>query len=195
MSRSPGKVEVELKDLDSLFDRNAPTTYPHAGPMMNRTIATFLVDSVRQHPPVPKVEVTVALRCAPLPPEEEARTRVAMNRFFANEAELAELDRRVNRAEALGSAWYSIPVVALAGIVAGLLYTLGYSSPLSPRASDYFVVLVYLVFITVVWMMLWDPLEKLLFDSYFIRLRIRALRKLAAAPVTFVYRPLASAPA
>jgi hypothetical protein len=44
--------------------------------------------------------------------------------------------------------------------------------------------------VVVIWMMVWDPLEKLLFDSYFIRLRIRALLKLSGAEVLFAYSPV-----
>lgn len=188
-SRSSGKVEVKLANLDSLFDRSALPSYPHTGPMVERSVATFLVDSVRERPPRPKVEVVLSFQCAPLRPEEEERARAQMSHFFANEAELAELDLRINRTEAVGSAWYSIPLVVLAGLVAGLLYTLGYSNPLSSPGSGLVLVLLYLVFITIVWVMLWDPVEKLLFDSYFLRRRIRALRRLAAARVAFVYHP------
>lgn len=181
---SPGKVEVEAKDLDGLFDRTAAPTYPHTGPMLNRTVAKFLVDSVREQRRTPEVEVTVTFRCPPLPAEEEASSRAQMSSFFSNEAELAALDLRVNRTEGLGSLRFAVPLVVVAGLVAGALYVnLGTSS-----AVDYLTALAYLVFITVVWVMLWDPIEKLLFDSYFIRLQHRALRKLAAAKVAFSYR-------
>jgi len=61
-------------------------------------------------------------------------------------------------------------------------------------AVDYLTALAYLVFITIVWVMLWDPIEKLLFDSYFIRLQSRALHKLAAAKIAFVYGSTPAAP-
>jgi hypothetical protein len=69
----PGKVEVEVKDLGTLFDRTAPPTYPHTGPMVNKAVATFLLDSVREQRRRPKVEVTVAFQRQALQPEEEAR--------------------------------------------------------------------------------------------------------------------------
>ena len=84
----------------------------------------------------------------------------------------------------MGSLRFATPLVLLAGLVAGLLYVqLG-----TIDASDLFLALAYLIFITIVWVLLWDPAEKLLFDSYLLRLQYRALHKLAAAKIVFVYR-------
>ena len=185
LERSPGKVEVELSDIDSLFDRDAPPSYPHTGPMLNRAVAKFLLDSVRQDRRKPEVEVTIAFRTVPLRPEEEARTRARMSSFFANEAELAALEDRVNQTEGFGSLRFAIPVVIVAALVAGLLSA---NSTLLGGPA-FLTAIAYLVVITVVWVMLWDPIEKLLFDAYLIRLRIYAFHKLAAAQTAFVYRP------
>jgi hypothetical protein len=188
LAKSPGKVEVEVKDLDGLFDRTTPPTYPHTGPIVNRALAKFLVDSVREQRKVPSIEVTVTFQTPPLGAEEEATARDQMRSFFANESELASLDLRVNRTEGLGSLRYSIPIILVAGLAAGLLYVqLG-----TTDASDLLLALGYLVFITIVWVMLWDPTEKLLFDSYFLRLQCRALRKLSNAEIVFRYRSAAA---
>jgi hypothetical protein len=176
---------VNLKDLDALFDRTAPTRYPHTGPVVNRSLEDVLIDSVREQRRVAEVSVTVTLRTEPLSAEEETAARAQLGSFFANEAELASLELRVNRTEGLGSLRYAIPLILLAGLVAGILYTNIWNG----GSADLLLALPYLVFITIVWVMLWDPLEKLLFDSYFIRLRIRALEKLSRARVTFQYRP------
>jgi hypothetical protein len=187
---SPGKVGIEVENADSLIERNASPGYPHTGPMLNGSVAAFLVDSVREQRRQPNIEITVSVLGPPLRADEEARRRAQINNFFANEAELSGLEVRVNRTEGLGSLRYAIPLVVLAGLVAGVFYAnLGTLSRV-----DYLTALGYLVFITIVWVMLWDPIEKLLFDSYFIWLRVRALRKLAAARIVFVYRPSASAP-
>ncbi len=182
--RSPGEIEVQLKDLGALLDRTTPPTYPHTGPMVNKAVAKFLADSVREQRRTSHVEVTVTFQAPPLGAEEEANAQAQMRSFFANEAELAGLDVRVNRTEGLGSLRFATPLVLLAGLVAGLLYVqLG-----TIDASDLFLALAYLIFITIVWVLLWDPAEKLLFDSYFLRLQYRALHKLAAAKIVFVYR-------
>jgi hypothetical protein len=93
----------------------------------------------------------------------------------------------------MGSLRYAAPLVAVALLVMGLLY----SQVGALSGTGYLIALTYLVFATIVWVMLWDPVEVLLFDSYFIRSRIRALRVLASAAVEFTYRsttPLSSGP-
>ena len=114
-----------------------------------------------------------------------------MSSYFTNEAELAALEQRVNRTEGWGSLRFAIPLVLFAALIAGLLST----NPAVLGGSTYFTAIAYLVFITIVWVMLWGPIEKLLFDSYFLRLRIHALQKLAAATITLGVGPPPAAPA
>ena len=180
-----GRVDVRLPNLDALFDRSTPPTYPHTGPMVERSVAKFLVDATRQQRRRPEVEVVLGLEGPPLSTATEDDTRHRVHRFFGNEAELAALDLRVNRAEGVGALQFSIPFVLIALLAAGVLYVhVGVAS-----GAGFIETLVYLVFITIVWLMLWDPLELLLFDGYLIRRRLHALKKLSRARVTFAYRP------
>jgi hypothetical protein len=183
--RAPGKVRLELKDPGSLFDKGTVPSYPHAEPMLNGSVAKFLLDTVRLDRRKPGVELTLAFRSAPLGPEEEERTRAQMKRYFSVEAELAALAKDVNRTEGMGSLRFAIPVVLIAGLVAGYL-----SINTSLLGPAYLTELAYLIVITVVWVMLWDPIEKLLYDSYLIRLRVNAFRKLATAEITFEHGPV-----
>jgi hypothetical protein len=182
-------VELELPDLSALFDPSTPPTYPHSGPMLNRAVAKFLVDSVRENRSMDTIGITIAIRTGGLRPDEEGRVRAWMSRYFANEAELTALEQRVNRTEGWGSLRFAIPLVLFAALIAGLLST----NPSALGGSTYFTAIAYLVFITIVWVMLWGPIEKLLFDSYFIRLRIHALEKLAGAKVSFRIGPAPAA--
>ena len=81
----------------------------------------------------------------------------------------------------MGIVRFVIPLVLFAALIAGLLST----NPSALGGSTYFTAIAYLVFITIVWVMLWGPIEKLLFDSYFIRLGSTPSGKLAAAKVVF----------
>jgi hypothetical protein len=182
---------LELTDLDSLIGGLAPPTYPHSGPMLDKAVARFLVDSARENRTTDAVEVTIVFRNSVLSPEDEERVRSQMHSYFANEVELAGLEQRVNRTEGWGSLRYAVPLVLFAALVAGLLTT----NPSALGGSTYLTAIAYLIFITIVWVMLWGPIEKLLFDSYFIRLRIHALEKLAIAKITFVGPTAAEAPA
>ena len=183
LARSPGRVEVELNGPEALFDRTGVPTFPHSGPPVRAAVANFMVDTVREDRRTPEFSVNVTFHSQPLRPDEEDGMRAQMSSFFANEAEVAGLGQRVNRTEALGSLRYGIPVVAVAAVFAGLL-----ANPATLDAPIYLSQLAYLIVIVVIWVMVWDPIEKLLFDSYFIRLRIRALHKLATAKVQFAYR-------
>jgi hypothetical protein len=182
--RTPGRVEVELSDPSALFDRGASPTFPHRGSMLNSAVSKFLVDTVREDRRSADVNLTITFRGSSLPSGEEAVARTQIGRFFATEAEMVALQQRVNRTEGLSSLRYAIPVVVVAGLIAGLL-----TNPSALGAPDWLTEIAYLVAIVVTWVMLWDPIEKLLFDSYFIRLRIRALHKLAKAKVAFAYQP------
>jgi hypothetical protein len=153
--------------------------------MVERSVAKFLVDATREQPRRPEVEVVLDLEGPPVSTATEDDTRRHVHRFFGNEAELAALDLRVNRAEGIGALQYSIPFVLVALLAAGVLYVhVGEAS-----GTGFVETLVYLVFITIVWVMLWDPVELLLFDGYLIRRRLHALQKLSRARLTFAYHP------
>ena len=179
----PGRVEVRLPSPEKLFDHRADPTYPHTGPPVERSIARFLVEATREQRGHREIELVIVSDGPPIEASAEEDARSLLHRYFADEAELASLDQRVNRSEGLGSLRYSIPLTLAALLVAGLFYTqLG-----SASGVGFLEALTYLVFITIVWVLLWDPLEMLLFDSYLLRLRFRALHKLARARVTFTY--------
>lgn len=184
LRQKPGTIEVHLPNLDALLDRTRTPPFPHVGPVVEPSIAKFLIDCVREQLGQREIEVVVHLDQDPLAPNAEAEARAHMRRYFATEAELTSLELRVNRSEGFGSLRYAIPLVLAALLVAGLFYAqLGGTTGVS-----YLEALTYLVFITIVWVLMWDPLEMLLFDSYMIRRRLRALNKLAHGPMTFVYR-------
>jgi hypothetical protein len=151
--------------------------------MLNSAVAKFMIDTAREDRRKTKIGVTVTFRSPPLLPEEEAGVRAQMSNFFTNEAEMAALGKRVNSTEAWGSLRYALPVVAIAAFVATWL-----TLPSKFGVPGYVTELAYLVVVVVIWVMVWDPIEKLVFDSYFIRLRMRALHKLAAAEVAIAYR-------
>lgn len=184
LRQKPGSIEVHLPNLDALLDRTHAPSFPHAGPVVEPSVAKFLVDCAREQLAQREIEVVVELDEDPLAPSVEAEARAQMHRYFATEAELASLDLRVNRTEGLGSLRFAIPLVLAALLVAGFFYTqLGGTTGVS-----YLEALTYLIFITIVWVLMWDPLEMLLFNSYMIRRRLRASQKLALGPVTFIYR-------
>jgi hypothetical protein len=183
-ARPPNAVEVCVDDPSALFETGPSATYPHSGPVLSKGLSSFLIDSARERRSRARVPVTITFRSPPLGAEKEDSIRARMSSYFTNEIELVELERRVNRSEGWGSLGFAIPFVILAGIGAGLLY-----ASVGSAGTVSFGELAYATFVIIIWVMLWDPIEKLLFDPYFLRLRIHALRKLATAEVTFAYIP------
>jgi len=185
LTQTTGRVEVRVRDLGALFDPEATPGYPHEGPMVNPSIAEFLIDAVREQRHQPKVEVVVLVEKPPSDPEMESRVRAQLGRFFANEAELVGLQIRVNRTEGLESLRYALPLVVLAGLVAVIASSGVLEGELPPGLLSF----IYVVFVVVVWVLIWDPIEMILFDSHLFRLRMRALRKLESATYTVVRHP------
>ena len=182
MSQPPSvSLEVEVKDAASLFDDDASPTFPHSGRMMDSGLAEYLVDRTREVRRVPAVELAFKLRTAPMGEAQESELGSAVRTYFSNEEELAGLEWRINRAEGRAAFLYALPIVLLAGLAAGIFYLYGFVF------SFFVTALFYLFFITIVWVMLWDPIEKYLFDAYLARLRREALQKLAKAQIRFAY--------
>ena len=184
-------VRIEARDEHDLFDEVTAPTFPHTGPPLRTPLAQFLEMSTRDHARSTEIEVVIALRRGPLPPSEEDRVRQRLRDFFEGERQLAELEVRVNRTEGIGSFRFGLPLILVALLIAGTLYV-AVPDVISARFVAFVTALLYLTFITVVWVLLWDPTEKLLFDSYFLRRRRAAFVKLQNASVRLEYLPSAT---
>ena len=74
---SPGRVKLELSDVDALFDSTDTPSFPHSGPMVNKSVAKFLVDSARENRSMETVEVAITFEARPsrLPTREGSDRR------------------------------------------------------------------------------------------------------------------------
>ncbi len=180
--------------MDALFDVSTKPVFPHTGRLVEDDLSEYLEDRTREHPHASAVEIVVALGASGSGPSAEEDAGRDVRAFFRAERELAELKLRVNQREGWGFLRRSMPLLLGALLVAGVLYLFGPDFPVGP-IGDLVTTLFYLLFITIVWVLLWDPIEKLLFDAYLIRSEIAALGKLAEAPVRFVADPGASSSA
>ena len=179
-------LRVEALDASALFEEPPPAVSPHPVRAVRPALARYLEAGARAERRAPTLCVEVVLHAGPLAPAEEDRVRRDLERYFAEERAFAELELRVNRTEGWGSFRFGAPLVLVALLVAGALY-LELGDQLGTSLVAFFTALVYLVFITVVWVLLWDPTEKLLFDAYFLRARAIALGKLARATIRFTH--------
>ena len=192
MAAPGGPLRVEVPSIDTLFDEETQPRFPHTGKMMDDRLQLFLENLARERRKQKSLEVEVAVRGPSVGAESEGRARDQMHAFFACEKVNADLDLKVNQVEGWGSFRYGIPLIALALVFAGVFYFIVPAT--ADSALEAFIgAFLYLLFITVVWVMLWDPIEKLLFVAYFLKTRQHALAKLSVAPVRFVYTGGASA--
>ncbi len=185
-------LRIDVPDLDSVLSADGLAPYPHTGSPLRDGIAEYLEREARLRSREPGLEVEIVV-ARPLPePANEDRIRTELARYFREERSMAELDLRLNQREGWGFFRRTAPIAVIVLAVAGVLYAFGPSlhgldlTSLVAAAS-------YLLAITVVWVLLWDPIEKLLFDAFLLRARVTALEKLAAATIRFQYpsRPTA----
>ncbi len=176
---------IDAPTMDALFDASAKPVFPHTGRRVQDDLAEYLEYRAREHPHASGVEIVVALGTSGSGPSAEEEAGREVRAFFRAERELAELKLRVNQREGWGFLRRSMPLLLGALLVAGVLYLFGPDFPVGP-VGDLVTTLFYLLFITIVWVLLWDPIEKLLFDAYLIRAEMAALGELAEAPVRFV---------
>lgn len=175
------EIRVEARDADALFE-DGPGVSPHPEKVVTSDLAEHLGLAARERRKVPSLSITIVLASGPLPAGREESIRTDLHHFFADEADRSQLNGRVNRTEGWGSFRYAVPFLALFGVLSYALYSL-----VLPN-FQFLITLIYLVAISVVWVMLWDPIEKLIFSGYLIDVETAAYRKLATAPVRFEAR-------
>jgi hypothetical protein len=166
-------LRVDTPASDSLWEDE--WTFPFRGPTLKDTVAAYLENHTRCARTTPAIDLTFRFADPPLTPEAEAEFLRNYHAFFEVKAEDAELDRDVNRREGLRSLYLGTATSILAAVLVVLLdLTFGL------RAYG-----IYFILLVLVWVLMWDSIEKLVFDSMFLRMRARALVKLRDARVTF----------
>lgn len=178
-------IVIRLETIDQLF--NAPDIDPFSEEEVNVLGEAALLRAVRrlQAHRVRRwddVRLVLELPADQITPGLEARTEEALQRYSAAKIEDNHLQIRLSRVRSLiGLALVTaISVVLIA--LAYLLFTR--IIPDAPQTVQGVVVASISVF---VWVILWDPMEKLLFDWVEPRMENNILRKLCALDI--VIRP------
>ena len=189
----PDPLSVEVPSVEALLDPDARKVVPHRGPMLAPGLADFWESVAREERFRPGLNLRVRVRGPSARAEAEEGVRAAVHDYFATETGLAERDVRVNRGEGWGALRAALPLLVIASVLAGVFYYLVPS--LDPRPGVAALsALPALLFAVITWVLLWDPIEKLLFDSYLLRRRCVALEKLSRATLLFDYTASAPAP-
>jgi hypothetical protein len=188
VAAQPTKIHVEVPSADALFDDDRAAKYPHTGRMLDGDIAAYVENCAREFPKAPSVEVEVIV-AGPAPPAgQEDKLRKDFCHYYECEVVLSSLDRRVNRVEGIRSFTTTVWMLVAAGFVALLIYILSNYEGFIPTVWVAFVVaIVYLATITVVWVLFWDPFEKIVFTGALLKSRHLALELLSRSAVRFNY--------
>lgn len=173
MTGSISRLRVDAPSSTSLW---APDeAFPFQGPALQDSVEEYLENHTRLAGGAARVEVTFHFADSPLDAPSQERFVGDYRAFFGTKFHTVDLERAVNRHEGLVSLY-----IGVATSIAALALAVGLTLAFNVHSID-----VYFVLIVLVWVLMWDSIEKLVFDSMFIRMRARALAKLRDAQVRF----------
>lgn len=171
MEGDPVEIRLPVCSLEALLDASgSPVLRAHLHP----DAAEFLYDEAAGFPPKNGYRVTVEA------PEDPVRTREVEQAIRSHFTSMAERTRRELRGEfrrGLKSLGFAALVVALLFLVQELLALSGDGRLHRMLAQS---------LIVISWVMLWIPLEALLFAPMNLRRRRKILEELGRAPVSVV---------
>ena len=170
--RGPLCLPVVAREPQDLFEEGA---YPYRGPVLKESVRDHLLLRVREARTAPAVELDFRFEGEPTR-EEKARLERDLRAFYEVAAEEAEAEVRVNHIEARRT--------FLVGLLGSAL-ALAIAIPLRLYLGFDFYIIEFLC-IVVVWILMWDSIEKLLWDSMLLKMRSKATRKLRDAAVRIV---------
>ena len=164
-------LSVEVSAPQDLFE---PGAFPYRSPMVKESVHQYLLTRVRIARTVPQVELDFRFD-HPLSEEEKAQFERDLRAY--HEVSMAEVqaELHVNRVEARRTF-----VLGLIGSVIALAIAI----PLRIYLGFDFYIIEFLC-IVVVWILMWDSIEMLLWDSMLIRMRFNATRKLKDATIRY----------
>ena len=178
---SPLRLSVDAARPDDLFEDGA---FPFRGPVLKESVQEYLLQSTRIARTVPEVELAFRFARSPTD-EEQARFERELRAYYEVATEEVQREIRVNRVEGRRTFLLGLigSVIALAIAIPTRLY-LGF---------DFYIV--EFLCVVVVWVLMWDAIEKLLWDATLLRMRYRAVRKLRDATVRYIASGIEAVPA
>lgn len=178
-----GVIRIEVPDLDSILDREDAGDYPHRGLNLADGVGEYIEMLARDEMGRKTLTVEVAAATGPSKSTSEEEVRDAIHRYFTSELQRAGVDYRVNQTEGWHVFGWAFGL-SLAFIVGAVVLVLVFPTLPDYRALSY---LIAGFVIIVVWVLIWDPFEKITFTARLMIYRNRALEKLRASTVRFTY--------
>jgi hypothetical protein len=173
----PLRLSVEAPRPEDLFEEGA---FPFRGPILKESVRDHLLTRVRIARTVPDVELDFRFD-RELPEKQKAQFERDLRAYYEVAIEEAHSELQVNHVEARRA--------FILGLI-GSVIALAVAIPLRLYFGFDFYIVEFLC-IVVVWILMWDSIEMLLWDAMLLRMRYTAARKLRDA--TIRYTPTARA--
>ena len=182
---SSARLQLPLSDLDALYGSEDDAEYPHIGKTLDAGVASFIENLAREQKRKTSLELEIDVSDGTSSPSAEAAATEAIHTYFATEGIPAIHELKVNQNEGNGSLMYVLPsiIVMLVAITLGAFFFIANPADV----PIYVLVLPGSFLVILLWVFIWDPLEKILFNSYFLQFRVDVLKKLATVPIRYVY--------
>ena len=169
--------------MGAVLDRDEPEGYPHEGVGLADGVGEYLEQLAREKFRSQRLTVEIAVRAGSPDPRAEEEVRDAIRRYFGSELDAAELELRVNQREGWAVFGWAV-LFTLAFIVGAVLLYLLFPNLGSHELFSYLLAGAVIIF---VWVLIWDPFEKVTYTAQLMRYRNRALEKLRTATFRFIY--------
>lgn len=170
-------LTVRVPTTEALFSEE-PVAFPFEGRTLREPTSRYLIDASRRGRAARAIRLEVDVAGSALPPEKEEAVRGEIRAYFRVEAGRAEDDIRLNSVEGRRSLLLSL---------IGSLIAVAIVLPVRVLVGDPFFLFEF-VLVVIIWVLMWDSIEMLVYDSQMLRMRHRALVRLERAEVRFAYR-------
>lgn len=176
MDAHPYRIDVRVASLDGLYSALDPSPFRQRD--LDPRAVEHIVQWASDAPPKAPLELSIRVADKTDPEATEADTQAAVRTFFTYEAELLERQYRRNRIRTVR--WFSVGLA----IMAVLLALHSGMNRLYP--DSLFNDIVGEALVIAGWVALWVPIERLGFDGWLLKDRLRLYRRLAEMRVAIV---------
>lgn len=176
MDAHPYRIDVQVASLDGLYSALDPSPFRQRD--LDPRAVEHIVQWASDAPPKAPLELTIRVAAHADREATEADTQEAVRNFFTYEADLLERQYRRNRIRTVR--WLTIGL----SIMAVLLALHSGVNRLYP--DSLFNDVVGEAFVIAGWVALWVPIERLGFDGWLLKDRLRLYRRLAEMRVAIV---------
>ena len=176
MNTQPYRIDVRVESLDGLYSALDPSPFRQRD--LDPRAVEHIVQWASDAPPKAPLELCISVADGSDPEVTEADTQAAVRTFFTYEGDLLERQYRRNRTRTVR--WFTVGL----SLMAVLLALHSGVNRLYP--DSLFNDIVGEALVIAGWVALWVPIERLGFDGWLLKDRLRLYRRLAEMRVGIV---------